>query len=339
MYIQRGIGRSLARRLRSVGINLSDQGINQKLAREGSATGSLATIDLSSASDTVASKLVEILLPEEWYRAMNISRSHFGTLASGELIHYQKFSSMGNGFTFELESLIFWALSSACMQYLGTKDRRLGVYGDDIIVPTSVVPLLLRVLKVSGFSPNAKKTWYDGPFRESCGKHYFNGEDVSPFYLRKKLDCTQPMFTFMNNLRRWIARDGMIRPSDWALYQGLVKQIPRFFRTFGPDGYGDNFLIGNFEEALPQRAKRGWEGWHVRSILRVDSPPARKSERVDGVALIPKSLYRLRDEFQERQVEVKVAYSDEVTTRLRQPYYREKRLLVVQWPSAGYPLV
>jgi len=296
-FVQKGYGGVIRRRLRRVGINLDDQSLNQRLAKEGSVDGSLSTIDLSSASDTVSSRIVELLLPEEWYRALNSARSHFGVLASGDVIRYQKFSSMGNGFTFELETLIFWALTQACIQYLRLKDRRCGVYGDDIIAPTACSDLLLNVLATFGFTPNVKKTFITGPFRESCGKHYFRGRDVTPFYLRKKMDHIQPVFVSVNNLRRWLNRldDGAIRPDNWQLYKRISKDVPKKFRHFrGPDGYGDSYLIGNFEEALPTRAKRGWEGWRVESfnLLSVKPPKDGKYRRVDGEALIPKSLYR-----------------------------------------------
>ncbi len=336
MFVQKGLGGVIRRRLRKVGINLDDQSRNQRLALAGSEDGSLATIDLKSASDTVASRLVELLLPPEWYRALNTTRSHCGVLPSGTLIKYEKFSSMGNGFTFELESLIFWGLSKGVAEYLRLKDRRLGVYGDDIVFPTQGAQLLLDVLKTAGFTPNSKKSFLDGPFRESCGKHYFRGIDVTPFYFRKKVIHPQPLFVAVNNLRRWMFRqDGIILSQDkWCLYRKWYKLVPSYLRRFrGPDGYGDGLLIGNFEEAVPARAGRGWEGWIVKQLAMRLLAPHRKRDRVDEPHLLLKSFYRLEKKMLEEGVP-----SDELATRLNTPQYRECKLLVLQWPSLGYPL-
>lgn len=137
IYVQKGIGRVIRNRLLRVGVNLNDQTLNQRAAREGSIDGSLATVDLSMASDTLAFELVSYLLPNDWWWACEQARSPVGTLTSGEVIHYQKFSSMGNGFTFELESLIFWAIvQTVCCRYVNERDSRVKVYGDDLVVPT-----------------------------------------------------------------------------------------------------------------------------------------------------------------------------------------------------------
>jgi len=124
IYIQKGIGKMIRSRLLQVGINLNRQENNQLLAMKGSTDGSLATIDLSSASDTVAYAFVADLLPEPWFTALEQCRTPSGLLPSGEIIQYQKFSSMGNGYTFELESLLFWALAKAVTDELDLMEGR-----------------------------------------------------------------------------------------------------------------------------------------------------------------------------------------------------------------------
>lgn len=136
LWFQKGIGSVIRRRLKRVGINLNSQQQNRDLALEGSKTGSLATIDLSSASDTVSYWLVERLLPPDWFEALEQCRSRYGVLdeRSGDKILYRKFSSMGNGYTFELETLIFWGIVSTVVDAVadqqGATDRRVTVYGD-----------------------------------------------------------------------------------------------------------------------------------------------------------------------------------------------------------------
>ena len=188
MFFQKGIGGTMRERLRRIGINLNDQSLNQRLALKGSITGELATIDLSSASDSVSLGLVDFLIPEDWREAIGVTRSHFCQLPGGSFACLKKVSSMGNGFTFELESLIFYALAKAVYP-TGKTGRDISVYGDDIIVPTAGVGQLVDLLKFCGFSTNVEKSFWSGPFRESCGKHYFRGHEVTPLYVRKDVTC------------------------------------------------------------------------------------------------------------------------------------------------------
>lgn len=271
IYVQKGIGAAIRNRLRRVGMDLNDQSINQRLAWFGSVTGKLATVDLSMASDTVSKAIVEELLPSDWLEALEQCRSPFGVLPSGREILYRKFSSMGNGYTFELESLIFWALCSALADLSGEMDATIGVYGDDLIVPVGIYADLERLLEYCGFSFNRKKSFSRGPFRESCGKHYFRGRDVTPFFVRKQPRSLIDVFLLHNNVVRWSNR-GAHRCSGAG---GLVERFCREVRDIVPSSwrkpriplnYGDGAFVGAFDEATPARAGRGFEG-HRASVL------------------------------------------------------------------------
>lgn len=183
-FLQKGFGGFIRDKLRRVGIDLSDQGKNQELARKARALD-LATIDLKSASDTVSIELVYELLPYEWASAMDSLRSRWAEMPDGSVIRLEKFSSMGNGFTFELETLIFWAISSSINDIECRSE--LAVYGDDIIVHSSISQKLLLALQWCGFTMNLEKSFTEGPFYESCGRHYFEGIDVTPAYQKERL--------------------------------------------------------------------------------------------------------------------------------------------------------
>jgi hypothetical protein len=110
---------------------------------------------------------------------------------------------MGNGFTFELETLIFYVICAVCCELHGLTPRgAVHVYGDDLIIPTTVAGTALSLLKYLGFTPNAKKTFLSGVFRESCGGDYFEGADVRPFFLKEIPDEPQKWITLANGLRR-----------------------------------------------------------------------------------------------------------------------------------------
>lgn len=268
IYIQKGIGRVIRHRLKRIGVDLDDQTRNQRAAREGSVSGLLATIDLSMASDTVSRELVHWLLPPNWVTALEQARSQRGVLPSGEVIHYQKFSSMGNGFTFELESLIFWAIAQECccpFQLEETEDS-VCVYGDDIVVPTQFYELLCEKLSEAGFTPNPEKSYGVGPYRESCGKHYYLGADITPFYVRKPVQTLDRLFLVHNNLFRWSERTST--PVPEALNK-LRELAPASWRTPRlPDGYGDGAFIGFIDELQLDSHHYGWEYWQIKALSR-----------------------------------------------------------------------
>jgi hypothetical protein len=258
MYIQKGLGGVLRSRLKRVGVDLDDQSRNQVLCKEASITGLFSTIDLSSASDTVSMRLVEELLPPDWVTAIKQCRSPVGVLPDGAVHQYQKVSSMGNGFTFELESLIFWAICSSVISLYHPRERRFAVYGDDLVVPVECTGTILWMLDYCGFTPNSKKTFVDGPFRESCGKHYFEGHDVTPFYFREKVDTVERLVWFCNRVSQWSHdplgfRDCLIKP---AFDLGITSLPRRFRKPSVPVGYGDIGLIGEFDEARPSYSRR-----------------------------------------------------------------------------------
>jgi len=185
IFLQLGIGKLLRKVLKKrCGVDLDDQRPNQRYARIGSITGEYATLDLKSASDTVSKELVKQLLPFEWFELLNSLRSPEGEVGPGNWVEYEKFSSMGNGFTFELETLIFFALAVAVAQHLGCRGRVL-VYGDDVILPVQADALYREVLLYCGFEVNTKKSHATGHFRESCGRHYWAGHDITPVYQKE----------------------------------------------------------------------------------------------------------------------------------------------------------
>lgn len=230
MFAQKGIGNYIRNRLRSKGINLNDQTLNQKLAKEGSRKRNLATIDLSSASDSVSTSLVCLLLPTDWFYVLNALRSQRTQLLDGSMHENEMFSSMGNGFTFELESMIFWSLTRAIAYYTRTRGV-ISVYGDDIICPTPMAALLPKVFHFFGFTVNTKKSHISGGFRESCGKHYHNGYDVSPFYVKEPIHDQERLIRFLNRLRKWaeIGTTGICDPDYFSFWKKWSRFVDHRF--------------------------------------------------------------------------------------------------------------
>lgn len=187
MCLQLGVHEYICRRLRAFGVDLSSQEKNQRAAKRGAhdwhEADPIVTLDLASASDSISRGLVERLLPTVWYEFLDALRSKHYTLGKDPPKEFQKWSSMGNGYTFSLETLLFWSLASACGS-LSSSDDTLCVYGDDICLRRGTALLLIEVLKYAGFSINLDKSAMFGPFRESCGEDYWGDDRVVPLYLR-----------------------------------------------------------------------------------------------------------------------------------------------------------
>lgn len=337
IYLQKGLGSVIRRRLKRVGVNLDDQSHNQNLACEGSRDGSLATIDLASASDTISIEVVRALVPPDWMEAFTYLRSEKGVLPDGTVITYQKVSSMGNGFTFELESLIFWAICSAVRSLLRVPDRRMAIYGDDIIVPAVMAQTLIDVLDFFGFETNKKKTYIDGPFRESCGKHYFLGDDVSPFYMRKPVDTVLRLFWGANSIKRWSrlswGLDSLLRQS-WSF---CYDQVPSRCRVGIPEGCGDGGFVLEFDEFTPRtrwNVHLSRREYAVRHFVMED-----RTSTSDLYPYLLKALYRL----EQRKGEIRLGNASARSYQeIREggfgtspPRYVLKRTWVPQWPGFG----
>jgi hypothetical protein len=277
-FVQLGIGSYIAQALRREGVDLTDQTRNQRLARTGSLTGEVATLDLSSASDLISNGVVESLLPYDWWDFLRTFRTGRFVTPKG-VIRLEKFSSMGNGFTFPLESLIFYSLAWSCCD---PRDHQsISVYGDDIIVPTYAYPLLVEVLNAVGFQVNASKSFSSGPFRESCGKDYLSGIDVRPCYIKAPLSGDTCFVLHNFYVRNW--------QPEFA--QVLRECVDESLRWFGPDGYGDGHLLGDCA-LTPHRRELGWSGYTFETFTR---KPRRAYYKLGADYVYPTYSIYLRD--------------------------------------------
>jgi hypothetical protein len=226
-FYQLGIGAILEKRLRRFfGIDLSTQpDVNRCLARMGSLIDStmgdgFATIDLSSASDCISLRLCGYAIPAEPLDRMLSVRSPYAQCVLkgvDDTVALNMLSTMGNGFTFPLQTAMFAAAAAASVSLsdgLQTmpkawSETNLGglfsVFGDDIIVKPSAADRLLWLLSWMGFFPNDKKCFTSGWFRESCGFDFYQGFNVRPFFLRR-LRTEQDLNVCFNGLVEWAAR-------------------------------------------------------------------------------------------------------------------------------------
>lgn len=256
--IQMGIGTKIREALRHRRNNLNNnQQRNSALAKIGSIFGTVATIDFESASDRIAFQVVRLLLPEDWFYLLAGSRSSLVQIprfltedlfrvVKGKKVKTReqefsiwelaKFSSMGSGYTFELESLIFYALALA-VNKIETGDYMYdytSVHGDDVCLPTASAKAFVEVCEFLGFKINREKSFTEGPFRESCGKDYLLGVNVRPFYLK----TNSPHSTYC--LANWLFRNGretvseQIQEAHLSVIEDLRRtERSRILKKFG----------------------------------------------------------------------------------------------------------
>lgn len=202
MYVQQGIWELIKTSIErhdtlSELVGFSDQVPNQELARIGSISGSLATLDLSEASDRVSNQLVRKLLENTpwFFQAVDASRSRKADVLGHGEIRLAKFASMGSALCFPMEAMVFLTLvimgiekeRGIPLSSEGIKSLKgvVRVYGDDIIVPVEYVRSVVEVLEAFGLLVNSSKSFWTGKFRESCGKEYYDGDDVSIVKVRQ----------------------------------------------------------------------------------------------------------------------------------------------------------
>lgn len=235
MLFQLAIGRWILSRLqRHYGISLSDQKEkNMSLAQAYSMTDDGSTVDQTSASDSISVELVDKHVPPTLRGWLKLVRTTHTLLPKRGKVALPMISTMGNGFTFPLQCAIFACIVRTSYQLsglelpIGNKNFEWGVFGDDVIVPSTVMPKLKRLLHLLGFKLNVAKTFESGPFRESCGGDFFAGSNVRGVYIRS-LETGPLRFSAVNRLLRWSAYHGIPLTRTIAGILGYQKGWRRF---------------------------------------------------------------------------------------------------------------
>lgn len=195
-FMQQGVARAIRDEVdQSYLVNLigtESQEPNQLLALTGSLDGSLATLDLSEASDRVSNLLVQALFDAypDLTDLVQASRSARANVPGHGVLPVHRFASMGSALCFPVETMVFltvvllgiqeaWNIRFTRPSQIEAMVGWVRIYGDDIVVPVDVVPSVVRYLELFGLKVNNHKSFWSGKFRESCGKEYYDGEDVT----------------------------------------------------------------------------------------------------------------------------------------------------------------
>jgi hypothetical protein len=283
-------------------IGFDDQGPNQDLARKGSLDKGTATLDLSEASDRVSNQLVREMV-SQWpllQEAFDATRSRRADVPGVGVIRLAKYASMGSALCFPVEAMVFTTLIFLGIQKslnttLTKKDIKsfLGsvrVYGDDLIVPVEHVTTVVQVLEHFGARVGLDKSFWTGRFRESCGKEYFNGHDVSIVRVRQVLPYTTADATGLIStvsLRNQLFHAGLVDTAGWL--DSRLTKILRYFPVVGPDSP----VLGREAYLQPYQVDRMHPHLHspqVRGYVVQAKPPV---DILEGEGALLKCLLKL----------------------------------------------
>lgn len=240
MYLQQGCWKQIDRYmanhkvLRKI-IRLKDQSHNRRLSMLGSLLGRYVTIDLSAASDSVSWELVHrVFAGTDYYKICLLTRSTSVKLPDGNTISPNKFAPMGSTICFPTECILFAAICEVAARRSGDRTRDCySVYGDDIVIRSHLGTDVVGLLSECGFLVNTSKTYFEGPFRESCGGEYFHGNEVTPIKIPRnfkgsKLTIREPslyrcVIELCNTLSDFGAKAARayLISKFWALPRGL----------------------------------------------------------------------------------------------------------------------
>lgn len=259
-----------------------DQTINQTLCTKGSETGTLSTVDLSSASDRVTPLVVgelfwrrpELLLRLRATRTRRVTRTLCNNVQEDAGEELKKFSTMGNACTFPVESLVFLSVALAAVaakrgielhssRDLETLIGEVAVFGDDIVIPTDCRELFVRALEVLYFKVNTSKSFWTGKFRESCGVDSFMGELVTPAYWKQPYDGGPASLSSVVECRNNFYKKFLLNTAAY-LESTLPRGIPQVAQGSGVFGLETRFRPCNSD--LPHRFNKDLQRVELRAL-------------------------------------------------------------------------
>ena len=306
-YMQQGLLESLTRATDNdlIGgfISSRSQIPNQDLAREGS-TGSLATLDLSEASDRVSLKHVNAITSSHPLirSALMATRSQYASVPGHGIIPLSKFASMGSALCFPMEAMVFLTIILLGIEqergYRFTNRSEISeligkvrVYGDDIIVPVEYVHTVLDSLERFYVKVNRRKSFWTGRFRESCGKEYYDGHDVSIVKVRRFIPSARQQVAETISLVE--TRNQFYEHGCWVLCEWLDKRLRKVLHYF-PCIESSSSALGRVS-FLGYQAEKEHEHLHVPLVKACVVSSRSPVDRLDGQDALLKYFLKRSD--------------------------------------------
>jgi len=286
-YAQQSVLRSILSAVKEDGflssvIGFDDQEPNRVLARRGSLLGDLATLDMSEASDRVSNQHVRYLLEDypHLHAAVQASRSRKADVPGHGVQRLSKFASMGSALCFPMEAMVFLTLIflgierelSAPLSHETAVSRfreQVRVFGDDLIVPREHVLSVVDELHNFGYVVNVSKSFWSGRFRESCGRQYYDGVDITSIKVRQVLPTRRQDASGViaaASLRNQLYWAGIWSGARWL--DNYLGKILRFWPNVAPTSplLGRESVLGyQFQTLDPYTHSPLTKGYYVRA--------------------------------------------------------------------------
>lgn len=224
VILQRCVALSIRSRLSLLGNDLEH---GQQVHRTMIADSENATIDFSSASDSVVTSWVKWFFPPNLWKYLCRYRS-FITYVGPTAHAPRKLSSMGNGFTFEVMTTMLLSIARVL-----DKDAR--VYGDDVIIHNLVARDFVETCNEINFTVNQKKTFINSPFRESCGAFF---HDSLGYLTTYEFHWCESMADFIVSANKaYLISKGSSNPEIRRVFNNLYRALLTLSPTsnIGPD--------------------------------------------------------------------------------------------------------
>lgn len=249
-------------------VNFRRQDLSGDMVLKASLDRSLATVDLSDASDRLSCWTVERMFRRNptLLTALHAARTRYlrdDNLKGTTFLRLRKFASQGTASTFPVQSLVFLiiALASCFDNEEPTWEKiwrlrsQVRVFGDDIILPRHGYARLCRIMDRLQLKVNTSKSYVHGKFRESCGQDGYAGFCVTPVKPKTIVAdgpaSSQAVIDTSNNL---------FNKGYWNASHNLISQLPdrvqRALRIVGilDAGFpGLSSFVGSDESHLTKR--------------------------------------------------------------------------------------
>lgn len=217
------------------------------------------TIDSHSASDSISLYALTRVLPRVVYKHIALLRTPF-TLIEGDYHYTYKVSAMGNGYTFELLSLL-----TACIGAISSSEFT--AYGDDLIISDCDYSRCKKNMESFGFMINEDKSFYGSHnIRESCGAYSVRDYGLVPCYsivwVANHIDfitlCNK-IYLIQDQLKIIGPKTGSLKKMLLNLWEDIVSLCPASLKGPVPHFRGFNWSMTNFADYV-------WFPNYVRSL-------------------------------------------------------------------------
>lgn len=292
-FLATGLGEYIRECLKDqAGLDLSRlQAIHREMVLEMSKNRQRVTTDMKAASTLITSRHVRTVLPYEWYKILHKFHVSYlthevkdGSKNEVHIIKSNTFGGMGCGFTFPLQTLIFYCVISAIRNLAFSGRGYVSVYGDDLIYSYKLHKYVLACFEDIGFVVNKNKTFADEFFRESCGEDAYHGVSVRPFSYEggtERLFGNRRaafLYKILNGLlARWKEKEipstcNMLRAEIIGAI-GQLYLVPPYFPDYSGEKTSDPDTFVEWYVPVSRPAQRQWRERSLKAPGFYDGKP------------------------------------------------------------------